>query len=96
MSKPTVFNYQEYVNLQAECDKLREENTNLKIRTRIMEANARIRETSYWEDHKGQRDDRNRHSLYCARCGAWAETRTAFCGSCGRKMENPTVDTGGE
>ena len=36
--KPTVFNYQDYVKLQEENKRLREENSNLQIRCRIAES----------------------------------------------------------
>ena len=38
MTKPMVFNYQDYVRLQEENKRLREENTNLQIRCRIAES----------------------------------------------------------
>ena len=38
MTKPIVFNYTDYIKLQEECERLREEVANLQIRCRIAEA----------------------------------------------------------
>ena len=39
--KPIVFNYNDYLKLKEEVDRLRQENTNLRIRMRIEEEDKR-------------------------------------------------------
>ena len=39
--KPIVFNYNDYLKLKEEVDRLRQENTNLRIRMRIEEEDTR-------------------------------------------------------
>lgn len=39
--KPIVFNYNDYLKLKEEVDRLRQENTNLRIRLRIEEEDKR-------------------------------------------------------
>lgn len=76
--KPIVFNYQDYEELKAEVQRLRAQ----------MRA---LRETAFWADSDGVRDDDSEYSLYCSACKNWSEYRGYYCWTCGRKMENPEV-----
>lgn len=41
---------------------------------------------AFWQTEDGK-ITKAEHSVYCSKCGAWSEYRTAYCGSCGSKME---------
>ena len=77
-SKPEVFNYHRYEDLKEEVRRMREQM-------------KKLRETAFWADYKGERDDDSEYCVYCSGCGAWSEYRTRYCGCCGRRMVNPEV-----
>lgn len=58
---------------------------------KLKEELDRLRETAFWADYKGERDDDSEYCLNCSGCGQWSEYRTRYCGYCGRRMENPEV-----
>ena len=58
---------------------------------KLKEELDRLRETAFWTDSSGKRDDDSKYSLDCSGCGAWSEYRTRYCGCCGRRMVNPEV-----
>ena len=91
--KPIVFNYQEYeaqkakiADLTAENEELKEQVANLQIRCRIAEE---ARETAYWTDSIGNKDDFSEWCVYCSSCKSQSEERGRYCPICGRKMDNP-------
>lgn len=77
-SKPEVFNYRRYEDLREEVRKLR------------AQVKA-LRETAFWADSDGRRNDDSEYCVYCSKCEQWSEYRTRYCGCCGRRMENPEV-----
>lgn len=58
---------------------------------KLKEEIARLRETAFWADQGGERDDDSEYCVYCSGCKQWSEYRTRYCGCCGRRMENPEV-----
>lgn len=96
MTKPTVFNYQDYVAQEAQITDLTEENGRLKEKVANLEIRCRIAESddpaAYWTDEEGNRDDKSGYSLYCSGCKQWSEYRGNYCINCGRKMINPEVE----
>ena len=58
---------------------------------KLKEELDRLRETAFWTDSSGKRDDDSEYSLYCSACKQWSEYRGNYCWICGRKMENPEV-----
>lgn len=77
-NKPEVFNYRRYEDLKEEVRRMREQM-------------KKLRETAFWTDSSGKRDDGSEYSLYCSACKQWSEYRGNYCWICGRKMENPEV-----
>ena len=58
---------------------------------KLKEELDRLRETAFWADYKGERDDDSEYCIYCSGCKQWSEYRTRYCKYCGRRMVNPEV-----